>query len=135
MADGQTAMIGSQNLANSLENNRELGIVFDDPAAVNRLARFLLDWNKPSRGASRSPRATPSCRPAASAWRCGPWQEVARYAGQTVTVEGDIVDTYDSGKVTFLNFDEAHLHRGGFRQRLRRFPSRRRTCTGANRCG
>jgi DNA/RNA endonuclease YhcR with UshA esterase domain len=33
-----------------------------------------------------------------------PWQEAGRYAGQTITVEGEIVDSYNSGKVAFLNF-------------------------------
>jgi DNA/RNA endonuclease YhcR with UshA esterase domain len=34
------------------------------------------------------------------------WEEVAGYEGQTVTVAGHIVDTYNSGKVVFLNFDQ-----------------------------
>lgn len=102
VVDGQTAMIGSQNLtANSLENNRELGIVFDDPAAVNRLARtFLIDWNNAVPWGGPQPTAT---LPAGGILR---WDQVAGYVGQTVTVEGDVIDTYDSGKVTFLNFDE-----------------------------
>ncbi len=102
IVDGQTAMIGSQNLtANSLENNRELGIVFDDPAAVNRLARtFLVDWNNAEPWGGPQPTAT---LPAGGILR---WDQVAGYAGQTVTVEGDVIDTYDSGKVTFLNFDD-----------------------------
>lgn len=100
--DGQTAMIGSQNLtANSLENNRELGIIFDDPAAVNRLARvFLQDWNDAEPWAGPQPTAT---LPAGGILR---WDQTAGYVGQTATVEGDIVDTYDTGKVTFLNFDD-----------------------------
>lgn len=102
IVDGQTAMIGSQNLtANSLENNRELGIIFDDPAAVNRLARvFLQDWNDAEPWAGPLPTAT---LPAGGILR---WDQVADYVGQTVTVEGEIIDTYDTGKVTFLNFDE-----------------------------
>jgi len=35
-----------------------------------------------------------------------PWQDAAQYYGQTVTVEGTVVDTYNSGKVVFLNFDK-----------------------------
>jgi DNA/RNA endonuclease YhcR with UshA esterase domain len=95
-------MIGSQNLtANSLENNRELGIVFDDPAAVNRLVRvFLQDWNNAEPWGGPQPTAT---LPAGGILS---WDQVAGYVGQTVTVEGDVVDTYDSGKVTFLNFDD-----------------------------
>lgn len=102
IVDGQTAMIGSQNLtANSLENNRELGIVFDDPAAVNRLARtFLVDWNNAEPWGGPQPTAT---LPAGGILR---WDQAAEYLGQTVTVEGDVIDTYDSGKVTFLNFDD-----------------------------
>jgi DNA/RNA endonuclease YhcR with UshA esterase domain len=34
------------------------------------------------------------------------WQNAAEFVGQTVTVEGQVVDTYNSGKVVFLNFDE-----------------------------
>jgi DNA/RNA endonuclease YhcR with UshA esterase domain len=33
-----------------------------------------------------------------------PWQDAAQYAGQTITVEGEIIDSYNSGKVAFLNF-------------------------------
>ena len=38
------------------------------------------------------------------------WQDAAAFAGQTVTVEGQVVDTYNSGKVVFLNFDEDYRH-------------------------
>jgi cardiolipin synthase A/B len=102
IVDGQTAMVGSQNLTNnSLQNNRELGIIFDDPAAVNRLARvFLQDWNNGEPWGGPQPTAT---LPAGGILS---WDQVAGYVGQTVTVEGDIVDTYDTGKVTFLNFDD-----------------------------
>jgi len=34
------------------------------------------------------------------------WQNAADFNGQTVTVEGQVVATYNSGKVVFLNFDE-----------------------------
>jgi DNA/RNA endonuclease YhcR with UshA esterase domain len=34
------------------------------------------------------------------------WQDAADYEGQTVTVKGHVVDTYNSGKVVFLNFDK-----------------------------
>lgn len=33
------------------------------------------------------------------------WQEAAAYAGQAVTVKGQVSNTYNSGKVIFLNFD------------------------------
>ena len=35
-----------------------------------------------------------------------PWQDAAQYYGQTVTVEGRVVETYNSGKVVFLNFHQ-----------------------------
>ena len=34
------------------------------------------------------------------------WQEAANFVGQTITVEGQIVNTYNSDKVIFLNFDQ-----------------------------
>ncbi len=34
------------------------------------------------------------------------WQDAAAYVGQTVTVKGQVNNTYNSGKVVFLNFDE-----------------------------
>lgn len=46
MADGERAFIGSQNLsATSLDQNRELGIVVDDPVSLARLGRtFAIDF-------------------------------------------------------------------------------------------
>jgi DNA/RNA endonuclease YhcR with UshA esterase domain len=38
------------------------------------------------------------------------WQDAATFAGRTVTVEGRVVATYNSGKVVFLNFDEDYRH-------------------------
>jgi DNA/RNA endonuclease YhcR with UshA esterase domain len=38
------------------------------------------------------------------------WQKAAAFVGQTVTVEGRVVDTYNSGQVVFLNFDEDYRH-------------------------
>jgi micrococcal nuclease len=34
------------------------------------------------------------------------WQDAAQYYGQVVTVEGRVVETYNSGKVVFLNFHQ-----------------------------
>lgn len=44
----QVALVGSINLTtNSLDFNRELGIIFDDPAAVRRLTQtFEADWSR-----------------------------------------------------------------------------------------
>jgi DNA/RNA endonuclease YhcR with UshA esterase domain len=99
LADGERAFVGSENLTfTSLELNRELGIITDDPAIVSRLAATMArDWEKAGGGDSQ---AGPAPEGVIS------WRDAERYAGQEVTVEGTIVHTYDSGKVTFLNFDE-----------------------------
>ena len=44
----------------------------------------------------------PAAQPAAGA--VVSWEEAANYPGQTVAVEGRVVDTYRSAKVIFLNF-------------------------------
>jgi cardiolipin synthase len=46
VADGERAFVGSQNLsATSLDQNRELGIVVDDPVNLSRLTRtFAIDF-------------------------------------------------------------------------------------------
>lgn len=46
IADGQRAFVGSQNLtATSLDRNREVGIIVDDPAVLRRLLQtFEADW-------------------------------------------------------------------------------------------
>lgn len=46
LADGERAFVGSQNMTSaSLDQNREIGIVIDDPAGVARIARaFATDW-------------------------------------------------------------------------------------------
>jgi micrococcal nuclease len=36
------------------------------------------------------------------------WQDAAQYYGQTVTIEGRVVATYNSGKVVFLNFHQEY---------------------------
>ena len=48
IADGQRAFVGSQNLtATSLDRNREVGILIDDPAAIRRLQQvFEADWSQ-----------------------------------------------------------------------------------------
>jgi DNA/RNA endonuclease YhcR with UshA esterase domain len=38
------------------------------------------------------------------------WQDVAAFVGKTASVEGRVVDTYNSGKVVFLNFNEDYRH-------------------------
>jgi DNA/RNA endonuclease YhcR with UshA esterase domain len=45
-------------------------------------------------------------RPPTSASEVISWRDAAAFTGQTVNVEGRVIDTYNSGKVVFLNFDE-----------------------------
>jgi DNA/RNA endonuclease YhcR with UshA esterase domain len=62
------------------------------------------------------PDRTPEASPVAAVTATSPasptppavvsWQDAAQYYGQNVTVEGTVVDTYNSGKVVFLNFDQ-----------------------------
>ncbi len=100
LADGQQALVGSLNLSyTSLEMNRELAILTHEPQVVDRLARVMADdWEKAGEAHSTPPPGVIS------------WQDAGRYVGQEVVVEGEIVRTYDSGKVTYLNFDEDYRH-------------------------
>jgi len=58
----------------------------------------------------RKPEAVPSEPQAGGASGVVDWQEAAAFAGETVTVAGEVVETYNSGKVVFLNFDEDYSH-------------------------
>ena len=51
LADGERAMLGSMNIdSQAYDHRRELGVVFDDPAAVKRLKKqFSSDWHKAKR--------------------------------------------------------------------------------------
>lgn len=52
LADGERAFLGSQNLsATSLDQNRELGIIVDDPVSLSRLSRtFEIDFRAGAEG-------------------------------------------------------------------------------------
>lgn len=95
VADGQKALLGSINLSfSSLNLNRELGIITSDAAVLARLQDTLnRDWKQAQKTAA-APKGVIS------------WQEAGNYVGSEVVVEGEIVRSYDSGKVTFLNFSE-----------------------------
>jgi len=56
------------------------------------------------------PSATVAATEVRSATETVNWQEAAAFAGQTVAVEGRVVDTYNSGNAVFLNFDEDYRH-------------------------
>ncbi len=100
LVDGKRAFIGSVNLSyTSFELNRELGIITEDPKVVERLHDVMVkDWEMATgeKAPGRSSDAPEGVVP---------WKDAAQYVGQQITVQGEIVRTYDSGKVTFLNFD------------------------------
>jgi len=95
VADGRRALVGSINLTrSSLELNRELGLITEDGAVIERLlATLQRDW-----AAARPLLEAPT--------GVIPWQEAGRYVGSEVVVEGAVVRTYDSGRATFLNFTQ-----------------------------
>lgn len=118
LADGRRALIGSINLTrSSLDLNRELGLITEDPAVIARLRATLeRDWAA-ARSLVEPPGGVIS------------WQEAGRYLGAEVTVEGAVVRAYDSGRATFLNF--THDWRGTFTvvifaSAYNRFPERPR---------
>lgn len=97
VADGKRALVGSINLSHaSLNKNRELGLVTEDAAIIARLQKtFEGDWQL-----ARQVRPAPT--------GVIGWQEAGNYLGAEVTVEGEIMRTHDTGKVTFLNFTPAY---------------------------
>ncbi|MCO6452962.1 MAG: hypothetical protein J5I90_19415 [Caldilineales bacterium] len=94
LADDRQALIGSINLTySSMDLNRELGILTTDPGVLARLRKTMAaDWERVAQvvEAPDSPIT---------------WQEAMKYVGAEVIVEGEIVRTHNTGKVTFLNFD------------------------------
>ncbi len=95
VADEQQALIGSINLTySSMDLNREMGVLTEDAGVLQRLlATLQTDWQSANQ-IVEAPDGVIT------------WQEAENYVGAEVTVAGDIVRTYDSGKVTFLNFDD-----------------------------
>lgn len=95
VVDGERALLGSINLSfSSLDLNRELGIITSDASVLARLQDTLSrDWVQAQQTVT-APDGTIS------------WQEAGNYVGAEVTIEGEIIRTYDSGKVTFLNFSD-----------------------------
>ena len=95
VADEKQALIGSINLTySSMELNREMGVLTEDEGVLVRLMETLqADWQSAGQMVE-APDGVIS------------WQDAGNYAGAEVTIEGDVVRSYDSGKVTFLNFHE-----------------------------
>jgi phosphatidylserine/phosphatidylglycerophosphate/cardiolipin synthase-like enzyme len=102
LVDGQRAFVGSVNVSdNSLNNNRELGIIFDQADAVAIVRQtFEKDWNL----------ATIEPFPV-SDFQIPPsgivnWKDAAKVYNREVTIEGKIVKIYNSGRVMWLQFSE-----------------------------
>jgi len=95
VADEKQALIGSINLTySSMDLNREMGVLTEDVRVLRRLLETLrVDWQSAGQ-IVEAPDGVIA------------WQEAENYVGAEATVTGDIVRTYDSGKVTFLNFDD-----------------------------
>jgi cardiolipin synthase len=102
LVDGQRAFVGSVNVSdNSLNNNRELGIIFDQADAVAIVRQtFEKDWNL----------ATIEPFPVSN-FQIPPsgivnWKDAAKVYNREVTIEGKIVKIYNSGRVMWLQFSE-----------------------------
>ncbi|NPA90813.1 MAG: DNA-binding protein, partial [Chloroflexi bacterium] len=96
VVDRSRALIGSMNLTpTSLDFNRELGAIFREESVLRPLLRTLEQDR--TRAAPYSP-AKKSARGILTP------EEAARHVGEIVTVEGRIVQTYDTGHLTFLDF-------------------------------
>ncbi len=95
VVDGRRALIGSMNLTmTSLDFNRELGIIVNDDRLIAQVMQVIeRDWQE----------ATP-IRPGGGEIPVIAPEEAEAYLGQEVIVEGRIVRTYDTGRVTFLDF-------------------------------
>jgi phosphatidylserine/phosphatidylglycerophosphate/cardiolipin synthase-like enzyme len=103
LIDGKRAFIGSENVSdNSLDNNRELGIIFDQADAVAVVQRtFEYDWNALAHVEPFL--VSDTAIPASGIVN---WKDAARYYNREVTIEGKIVKIYNSGRVMWLQFSE-----------------------------
>lgn len=123
LVDGERAFVGSENVSNgSLDNNRELGIIFDQPDAIESLRRaFEKDWllgtNEPF------PVSDAPIPPSGIV----NWKDAPRYYNRELAIEGKVVKTYNSGRVIFLQFSdspETDMKAVIFPQDYAKFPDR-----------
>lgn len=100
LIDGRRAFIGSENVSdNSLDNNRELGVIFDQPDAVEIVKRtFERDWRVAT--VEPFPMSDVPIPPSGIV----AWKDAAKYYNREVTVEGRVVKIYNSGRVMWLQF-------------------------------
>ena len=99
--DGQRGFVGSENLTtNSLDFNRELGILFDEAEPVARLAaQFEADWAR----ATEEPFPTAEVTPEGGIIS---HKDARKYFYQELTVELTVNNTYNSGRVIWLMPDD-----------------------------
>lgn len=123
LVDGQRAFVGSVNVSNnSLDNNRELGIIFDQPDAVETLLRaFEKDWQVATL------EAFPVSDAPIPANGIVNWKDAPKFYNREVTIEGKVVKVYNSGRVIFLQFSDnadADMKAVIFPQDWSKFPDR-----------
>lgn len=122
LVDGVRAFIGSENVTNnSLDNNRELGIIFDQGDAVATVRQaFERDW-----GVSTN-EPFPVSDVAIPASGVVSWEDAEKFYNREVTVEGKIVKIYNSGRVIWLQMsdDRARMKAVIFPQDYGKFPDR-----------
>jgi phosphatidylserine/phosphatidylglycerophosphate/cardiolipin synthase-like enzyme len=96
--DGETGFVGSQNLTtNSLDFNREAGILFDDATPVAQLAaQFESDWAM----ATEDP--FPTADEPLPEDGVIPHQDARKHYYQELTVELTVTHLYNSGRVIWL---------------------------------
>lgn len=123
LVDGQRALVGSENVSNnSLDNNRELGIIFDQADAIETLRRaFEKDWQVATVD------AFPISEAAIPANGIVNWKDAPKFYNRDVAIEGKVVKVYNSGRVIFLQFSDnpdADMKAVIFPQDWSKFPQR-----------
>ncbi len=123
LVDGQRALVGSENVSNnSLDNNRELGIIFDQADAIETLRRaFEKDWQ------AATVDAFPVSEVPIPASGIVNWKEAPKFYNRDITIEGKVVKVYNSGRVIFLQFSDnpdADMKAVIFPQDWSKFPDR-----------
>ena len=98
LVDGVRGFVGSENIStNSLNNNRELGEIFEDDDSVERLAaQFEADWAVATEEAFPVSQLTVP--------ECGyiDHQDARKFFYREVTVELPVLYVYNSGRVAWL---------------------------------
>jgi cardiolipin synthase len=98
LVDGVRGFVGSENIStNSLDNNRELGVIFDDRDSVERLAaQFEADW------AVATEEAFPVSDLTVPESGYIDHQDARKFFYREVTVELPVLYVYNSGRVAWL---------------------------------